>query len=260
MLEKLKGNLDGLEASYAIGPQYNNLWDFTLEDWSNNNAYSINQFNMISTTLPFVASLETEKYSTGENYYTDFSYPGAFSIELRENTRFTVHDYFQQWLLQIFDPIKGNFISSKTSKTRNGTLSFYSYKINSEAYRMFSKKFVTDKLNGLQTMASQTMIQQAKKVANSTLPYPMGYIASQGASIASAKVQSGLNSLMPKFGEMFEEVVTKTFTIENIRFLGMDETSLDYTGGDQLTLKVNFAADRFYDTQLKQYPTQGRYV
>lgn len=259
MLEKLQGNLDLLQASYAIAPQYNNLWDLTLEDWSNS-VYTINKFNVISTSLPFVVALESEARSTGENYYTDFSYPSGFSVEFRENAKFTIHDYFKRWMLQVFNPLTGNFISSSTSKTRTGTLTFYSYKMNPEVYKIFSAQYVTNKIKNLQTVASQTLIQQAKKQASANLPYPMGYIASQGASIVSSKVQSGINSLMPKFDNMFEEVVTKTFTIENIRFLGMDETSLDYTGGDQLTLKVNFAADRFYDTELKQYPTQRRYV
>jgi hypothetical protein len=253
----MMGNLDLLQSGYTRAPQFNNLWDFTLEDWDSS-AYSISRFNMVGTTLPFVTQLETSNYPTGENYYSDFKYPDSFSIELRENTSFTVYEYFKNWLLKVFDPIKGNFISSSENKTKTGTIYFYSYKLKPSAYKLFSAEYVTEKIKNLQAVASQTLIEQAKRQANANLPYPMSLLASQGASIVSSKVRNGLNSLTPDFGDMFEEVVTKTFTIENVRLLGLSETTLNYRDGGQLTLTANFVADRFYDNDMRsvnQRPT-----
>lgn len=248
----MMGNLDLLQSSYTHAPQFNNLWDFVLEDkdWKSS-VYSISKFDMISTTLPFVAQLETSDYPTGENYYSDFKYPGSFSIELRENTSFTVYEYFKDWLLKVFDPINGNFISSPEDKTKTGKIFFYSYKLKPSAYKLFSAEYVTEKIKNLQAVASQTLIEQAKRQANANLPYPMSMLASQGASIVSSKVRNGLNSLAPDFGDMFEEVVTKTFVLENVRLLGLSETTLNYEGGEQLTLTANFVADRFYDIDMK---------
>jgi hypothetical protein len=246
----MMGNLDLLQSSYNRAPQFNNLWDFTLEDWDSS-VYSISRFNMISTSLPFVVELETESSPTGKNYYTDFKYPTTFSIELRENTSFTVYEYFKNWLLKVFDPINGNFISSSESKTKTGTIYFYSYKLKPSAYKLFSAEYVTEKIKNLQAVASQTLIEQAKRKANAALPYPMSMLASQGASIVSSKVRNGLNSIMPDFGDMFEEVVTKTFTIENVRLVGLSDTTLNYEDGGQLTLTANFVADRFYDNEMK---------
>lgn len=244
-------NLDSLQKSYNTAPQHNNLWDFTLEDWSDA-SYSVNRFNMISTSLPFVTEFETESHPTGENFYTGFSYSKTFSIELRENTSFAVYNYFRDWLLTVFDPVSGNFISSDKPKTKTGTILFYSYKINPAAYNRFSAQNISEKLKNAQTAYSQTLIQQAKNIANSNLPYPLSHIASTGASRLSTLTQEGLNSLTPQFSDVFEEVTTKIFTLENVRIVGMNDVALSYDGGEQLTLTINLVADRFYDSELQK--------
>lgn len=250
------GNLDSLNQSYSRAPQLTNLWDFYLEDWGNDSRYAVSRFNVVSSNLPFVASLETDSFNTGENFYTDFKYPSSFTLELRENTEFTVYEYFKNWMSKVFDPVKGHFLSDRSvnpqSRTKMGTVHFYSYKLNPRAYSLFSEQFITEKIKGITARASQTMIEQAKRVANKNIPYPLSLGASQAASIVSGKVQSGIASLTPDFGDMFEEVTTKTFFMENVRFLSLGDTPLSYGEGDQLTLSVELVADRFYDSDLKR--------
>lgn len=255
MIERTS-NIDSLYGSYDKAPQLTNLWDFYLEDWVTGSKYSLSRFNMVGTSLPFMVSLETDSFNTGENYYSDFKYPNTFSVELREDTSFSVYDYFKYWMLEVFDPVTGNFISNRdiNPKPRNktGYIQFYSYKMNPKAYSLFSEQYIVEKLKGMTARASQTLIEQAKRVANKNVPYPLSLGLSQAASIASLKVQSGIASLMPEFSEMIEEVVTKSFTLENVRFLGMDDTSLSYSDGEQMVRKINLIADRFYDTDMSK--------
>jgi hypothetical protein len=185
--------------------------------------------------------------------------PSTFSITIRENTEFSVYEYFKNWMNKVFDSVNGNFISSSEPKTKQATIQFYSYKMDPSAYRLFSEKYITEKVKNLQAITSQTLIQKAKKEASAALPFPLSRLASQGGSILSSKVQNGLNSIMPDFGDMIEEVTTKTFVFENVRILGLEETALTYDDGEQLVWNVNFTADRFYDADLRYSTSRENY-
>lgn len=246
--------LDNIGSRYKDqGPQFINLWDFYLEDWESSSQpndttkkYNVSRFDVEDTSLPFPFSFTSEKYSTGKKYYTGVEFSTDFSVTIRENSNFTVYKYFEEWMSKIYNAEKGHFISSNEPKTKTGTILFYSFKFKEDSFNIFSKEYVTNKLKNAQVTSSQTLIQQAKKQASKIIPYPMSMITSQLGSIASAGVQSATNTLMASqgLGSLFEEVVTATFSIQNVRILGVDDWSLSYGDGEQMKVKANFDSDR----------------
>lgn len=213
------GNLDKIEASYNIPPQMNNLWDFSLSDWNTEDNKNVTKFRVASVDLPFIVTLETETHPTGKNYYTSYTYSSEFSVELREDTSFSVTNYFRDWLLSIFDPINGNFISSPESKLKTGTLTFYTYRLNSSNYMSFSSTYVAEKMRSL---------------------------------------TSATPSTYSNYSDVFEEVSTKIYTLDNVRFKSMDSYSLSYDDGEQLIVKANLIADRIYDSETKTFSLKRR--
>lgn len=241
------GILDNIYARYeTASPQFLNLWDFFLEDWGDTSTYNISRFDVEQTSLPSVVNFETDKFITGENYYTNVSYPDTVSLTLRENTDFSVYKYFEKWQSKIFDMEKGHFISGSPDRVKNGTIIFYTFRIKEGGYKFFSEKYILNKTRQLQTIVGQTLVQKAKQTATKILPYPMSLLANQAGSIASSKLQNLTNTIMPgqNMEDIFEEIETATFSLINLRYLGMGSHSLSYSGSEIMNVAVSFSCDR----------------
>lgn len=231
------------------GPQFTNLWEVYIDDWLEGGVYSLSQFDVLNTSLPLSIKLTSENYVHGKNYYSDVEFPSDFKLELREYSNFRTYNYFKKWLDSIFDTKRGVFISSPEKKTKSATLSFTSYKMNMDKYKILSKEFALEKMKNIQNIATQTLMQQTKKAAMENVPYPVSMITGQASSIASMKAQELFNRAYPtKFGDLFTEVTTKTFFIKNLRILGLTDLSLNYDTAEQLTIAADFVADRFIDS------------
>jgi len=114
--------------SYKSSPQFENMWDFYMEDWAESN-FNISKLKVISTSLPFV-SFENGTHISGNTYYTGYKMPDTFSITFREDSDFSITNYFKKWEAEIFDIYTGCFISSEKQKTRNGVFVYSKFKLN----------------------------------------------------------------------------------------------------------------------------------
>lgn len=239
--------------SYSESPQFSNLWDFYLLDWYNS-SFNISKLKVISSSLPMI-KFNYESYDpTGQKYYTGFALPESFSIVFREDSSFSVFNYFKEWESQIFDEETGCFISDENEKTRDGVLQYTKFVLNA-SYRDLFERFTLQKIENL--------AKQAQATAFNTIPN-LGNKIPGGASMPYAKqiLQSSMSklakdtdfSLISPIGELFTEEITKSFDFLGVRYLGMGEIQNNYEQSNELSITVNFAVDRITDRLAIKFP------
>ncbi len=237
------GNSDKLLGSYSNPAQLTNLWDFYFVDWRG----EMNVMKVVNTNLPYLVTLETGKYDTlGTHFYNGFTFPESFSVTFREDTNFTVYNYFKEWLDIIFDTKEATFksynMNSPIEKSREGFIVMYSYRFNEESINL--KSVIDNKLRTLYENISDTYVEKAKNLVRG------GNINIAGALFRTdtfENVSRGLNEALSNNKKYFDEIETKVFKLKGIRFLGITDSNLDYETSEELKITVNFSVDKVED-------------
>lgn len=232
--------VDEMYNSYMYSPQMENLWDFYIEDWDES-YYNISKFKVISASVPQL-SLSYGSHNTGSKFYSGYEMPNTFSVTFREDTKFSVFNYFKVWERKVFDERTGQFISNDKIKTKQGFLEFKKYSIDMNNKKLL-QRFALDKAETLLNNTVNTAFVQVKNVANAlpgaTMPY--------GRQFIQNSVKKTSISLQPSIGDLFKEETTKSFYFHNIRYLGIENISTSYEAGDELQITVQFAVDAVTD-------------
>lgn len=221
--------------SYEASPQFGNMWEFYMEDW-NTSQFNISKLKVISTNLPFL-QLENATHITGHKYYSGYKLPETFSITFREDSDFSVTNYFKTWEREIFDVVRGCFISSETDKIRNGVFvysKFYSTATSSDLFEIGAIETLRGVGNSIVSTASKNKVV---------------------STVASGSINLG-TSLITGMSKFFKEIPTQTYYFKGIRYLGIAEQSGSYDSPEELKITVNFAVDTILDSQSLQSAKQ----
>jgi hypothetical protein len=234
-------NADNLYNSYYYSPQLLNLWDFYIEDWSRTSG--ISKFRVVESSLPASIKLSVSSFETGEKYYSGFEYPESFNLVVREDTNFSSYTYFKNWLKSVINIDTGEFISSRTPKTKNATLIFYKYSLNEEYTKLSST--IKNRLLSIHNNITDTLIEKATRAVQSNIPGgALGAIAGLGISRTVPDISSEINKALSREKQYHSEVETKVFEYHNLRILGISEIPLSYTNTDEMTITVSLSVDR----------------
>lgn len=118
--------ISGIEALHNVAIQPVSHWEFDIEgiEDSNNLNYKIQSVN-----LPFL-NLTTDESSTGRKYYTGIDTVGDFSIDVFEDTDFSVYDFFMGWLDSVYDMEQRVFRSASSPEelVKSAELRFFTYR------------------------------------------------------------------------------------------------------------------------------------
>lgn len=232
--------VDNLYESFSSSPQMENLWDFYLDDWSTTK-YNISRFKVISTSVPQL-TLEYDSHNTGNKYYSGYTLPSTFDLVLREDTKFSVYNYFKAWEREIFDDKTGQFISNDKEKTKQGFLEFKKFSIDMNNKKLL-QRFAIDKAQTLLNNVTNTAFVQVQNVANALPGAAMPY----GRQFMKNSIKKTNISLQPSIGDLFKEETTKSFYYHNVRYLGISDITTSYEAGGELQLTVKFAVDTVTD-------------
>ncbi len=238
--------LDSLYKDFTYSPQLANIWEFYIEeDWESEEG--ISKFKVVSTNLPF-PSLEQEQRNTGHHFYSGYTMPDSFSITLREDSNFSVYKYFKKWQDSVFDVRSGVFKSGNgANKIKTGAIEFGKFKLKKDS-QLF-KSMAINKIENLFVQAKDTAFEFAKREVTKGIP-------GRANSISRQVIQSGAQQLnkkigdtidFPDYSDLFEYVITQTFELKGLRFLGISDISLDYSNSEQLQLTVNLGVDYIED-------------
>jgi len=230
--------------SYIASPQFNNMWEFYIQDWKETD-YNISSLKVISTTLPFM-QLESESHGTGHKYYTGYKMPENFSVTFREDSDFSVTNYFKEWERLIFDVYTGCFISSDAEKTRNGCFRYSKFELDATKKELFELA-VTDRLSSIGKQAIETVQNKIVDVANSQVGAFIG--------VGRQTLEYGSKALRKEIGfdsqsgvsKLFKETDTKLYYFKGLRYLGISNQEGSYDSGEELNVVVNFAVDTVLD-------------
>jgi hypothetical protein len=244
------GFSDQLYNSYRFSPQLANMWDFYLTDWEESD-YEINRFKVIETSVPML-SLETESRSNGEKVYVGYAMPESFSITFREDSNFSVFNYFKEWEREVFDQSTGQFKSRDRnsgqykSPVRTGTLLFQKSSLTMQALSSTSQT-----LNVLQNgiIASKNAVYQKIRGSSPFSANISTFVGNQIRELASTVpgLTGARTNFFSKMNDLISVEVTKSFTYHNVRFKGIQEVSASYENSDELQITIDLTLDAVTD-------------
>lgn len=245
------------------------FWELEIEGYENS------KFRIEEVTLPFIR-FQTEKLSSGENYFSNIEFEGEFSITIRETNELEVRDTFKEWQDSFFKD--GTFISQGAGVEVGSEQDKIHKRLRLRLIRMKEGKskqikIVTEEsdrkipsdqqnrhkieekeiINNVLFSLARRKARNATDIGSTVVPDRLSKRFSQSGSKPELPTKKSFkwirtNSSYRKTtknvnSKELEEEVLKTFTFEHTKLLGFEPITFDYANGDPLKYSVSLIAD-----------------